>query len=211
MSRLIIPAILTESVADLQAKIDLAATFCERVCVDVIDGEFADNVTVMPEDLQGLFWHGLTREAQLMVTDPVDYLGLLHTAGFDRVYGHIERMSDMEEFAVTCEEMGIELGWALDLYTPIESIPRELLQKSNGVLLMSVKAGFSYQEYVDISSKIHELKKVGYVGDVVVDGGMNSKTIPELLTLGVNQFSVTSAIWMAKDPASSYLELSELL
>lgn len=211
MNKIIIPAILTESVADLQSKIELSKSFCKRICVDMIDGEFADNITVMPEDLQNVSWQGLIHEAQLMVTEPIDYLGFLHTAGFKRAYGHVERMGDIETYLQACEDLAIEPGLALDVYTPIESIPQELRQRTAGILLMSVKAGFSSQKYIDISQKVKDLRKSGYAADIQVDGGMNVETIPTLVSCGVNQFSVTSAIWSAPDAALSYQALTALL
>lgn len=211
MNTFIIPAILTESVADLQSKIDLSKSFCNRICVDMIDGEFADNMTVMPEDLQSVSWQGLTHEAQLMVIEPIDYLGFLHTAGFKRVYGHVERMGSIDAYLQACQDLAIEPGLALDLYTPIESISQKILQKTAGVLLMSVKAGFSSQQYIDISQKVVDLRKSGYTADIQVDGGMNVKTIPALVASGANHFSVTSALWSAPDVALSYQTLTALL
>lgn len=211
MEKIIIPAVLTESVADLQSKIDLTATFSQRISVDMVDGEFADNITIMPEDLQNMNWQNLTHEAQLMVIEPIDYLGYLHTASFDRVYGHVERMGSLEDFIDACEELKIEPGLALDLYTPVEAIPTSVRERTMGILLMGVKAGFSEQQYIDVSEKVENLRLRGYGGDIQIDGGMNAETIPRLITCGANQFSVTSTLWQATDPALSYSTLTALL
>ncbi|MFC1653996.1 hypothetical protein ACFL1M_04080 [Patescibacteria group bacterium] len=211
MNKSIIPGILTDSFDDLQEKINAASGFCERASIDVIDGVFANNVTVMPESFSELIFGEMKIDVQLMVNDPVDHLGYLHSSGTDRVFGHIERMGSMREFMEECQNLSIHPGLALDLYTPINSIEEDLLSDVEGLLLMSVKAGFSGQQYVDISSKVKELRDLGFGGDIVVDGGMNKNTIPSLIESGANQFSVTSKIWKNNDPALSYKELAGLL
>lgn len=207
----IIPGILTDDLRELQKKLDLASDFCTRVSIDVIDGFFTDNLTVMPESFSELEFYNLNVDVQLMVVDPVEYLGYLHGKNVIRVFGHIERMGNINEFIDECRKLSFEPGLALDLYTPVDSIEKTHLENISGILLMSVQAGFSEQKYVDISKKIEEIKRRGFEGDIVVDGGMNEKTILNLFKIGVNQFSVTSNIWKSSDPGLRYKQLVDLL
>ena len=210
-NKAIIPGILTDNLRELQKKLDLASDFCTRVSIDVIDGLFADNLTVMPESFSGLEFYNLSVDVQLMVVDPVEYLGYLHGKNVVRVFGHIERMGNINEFIDECRELSFKPGLALDLYTPADSIEELHLESISGILLMSVQAGFSGQEYVDISKKVKEIKERGFEGDIVVDGGMNKETISNLFKIGVNQFSVTSNIWKSNDPGLRYKQLVDLL
>jgi len=210
-NKAIIPGILTDDLREMQKKLDMASDFCTRVSIDVIDGLFADNLTVMPESFSELEFYNLTVDVQLMVVDPVEYLGYMHGKNVARVFGHMERMGNTNEFIDECRELSFESGLALDLYTPVDSIEEAHLENMSGILLMSVQAGFSEQKYVDISQKIVELKKRGFEGDIVVDGGMNEKTISKLLKTGANQFSVTSNIWKSDDPGLRYKQLVDLL
>lgn len=45
---------------------------------------------------------------------------------------------------------------------------------------------------------------------IEVDGGVNEKTLPRLLTAGVTRFAVGSAIWSAPDPVGEYKKLFQL-
>lgn len=209
---MIIPGILTDSIHDLKDKVDQAALFSKKVSVDVIDGIFADNLTVMPSDMREINWQGMSVDVQLMVEEPVDYLGELHLLKVERVFGHVEKMGKPNQYFDECSELSIDLGWGFDLYTPLEALSRELLLESKAILLMSVRAGFSGQHFDErILKKITKLRDMGFKGDVVVDGGLNEKTIPRCLKAGANQFSVTSAIWKTNDPRLRYEELAGLL
>jgi ribulose-phosphate 3-epimerase len=212
MNRLISPGILADSLGDLKAKVELAKGFSKRVSIDVIDGVFADNLTPMPEDLREVDFSGLKVDVQLVTVEPVDFLGELHLQKVDRVFGHVERMGKPALFAAVCKELGITLGWGFDLYTPLEGIDGKDLILAEAVLLMAVKAGFSGQEFnTRVIEKIKALRKMGFLGDVVVDGGMKDKTIPGCVAAGANQFSVTSDIWEADDPTLRYEELAAIL
>jgi ribulose-phosphate 3-epimerase len=210
-SKAIIPGILTDNLNELQMMLDLASDFCIRVSIDVIDGLFADNLTVMPESFSELEFYNLSVDVQLMVVDPVEYLGYMHSKKVSRVFGHVERMRNTNEFIDECRELNYEPGLALDLYTPVDAIEKMHMENISGILLMSVQAGYSEQKYVDISKKIVEIRKRGFEGDIVVDGGMNEEVIPKLLKVGANQFSVTSNIWKSGDPGLRYKQLVDLL
>ena len=67
MNKSIIPGILTDSAEDFSSKIKLANEFADRVCIDVIDGLFADNLTVMPDDMRDLNWGDLKIDMQLII------------------------------------------------------------------------------------------------------------------------------------------------
>jgi ribulose-phosphate 3-epimerase len=212
MNKSIIPGILTESIEDFTNKLKLANDFADRVCIDVIDGLFADNLTVMPDDMRDLDFGNLKIDIQLMVEEPIDYLGQLHLLSVDRVFGHIEKMSNIKEFREEALEKNIKPGLAFDLYTPLSSVNAEDLIKTEHLLLMSVKAGFSNQQFNShVIEKIKELRSMGFEGNIMIDGGVNQDTIGKCFNAGANQFSITSAIWNSPDPKLSYTELTKII
>jgi ribulose-phosphate 3-epimerase len=128
------------------------------------------------------------------------------------VYGHIERMGNLDEFIELGRELGIEVGWALDLYTPLDDLLPQHLLKADGILLMSVKAGFSGQVFNSlVLDKIKALRTMGFSQDIEVDGGINDTTIPLCLDSGANLMAVNSAIWHANDPEQMYYRLKAIV
>lgn len=215
MQNHIVPIIMTESVAEVKQKgIELKKWGVERVVIDILDGVFADNITVGVNDLRAIDFGETLVELQLMVEEPVDYLGEVSAlkSAHKRVYGHIERMGDLDEFIDLGRELGIEVGWALDLYTPLDDLLPHHLLKADGILLMSVKAGFSGQGFSSlVLEKIQTLRAMGFTQDIEVDGGINESTIPLCLEAGANLFAANSAIWQSENPKQAYYKLKALL
>lgn len=208
----IIPDILTQDLDELTTKLGLVSRMTGRVHVDVIDGVFATNQTVMPKDLVVVDFRGLCVDVQLMVDDPVAYAPDLVGISNVRVIGHVEQMRSIDEYLDTLESLGLKLGLGLNLETDIEKLTDTQLKRVEVVLLMSVPVGFSGQKFDDsVLVKIARLRQRWYKGDVVIDGGMDMTTIPLCLEVGANQFAVNSALWQTEDVMSTYQQLEEMV
>lgn len=214
----IIPSIQTEAIEDFEQKIVQVQSWEwpqgqeKRVSVDIIDGVFVDNLTVLLEDLAGKDWGELQIDYQLMVEEPEDFLGRCHQAKATRVLAQIEKLGNRERFLKTARDYDFEVGWALDIYTPIEELTGGEIQQAPAILLMSVPVGFSGQAFKpQVLAKIKALRGRGYQGDILLDGGLNKETIPFGLAAGANQFCVTSAIWQEDDPSVAWKELNHLM
>ena len=215
MQNHIIPIIMTESITEVEQKvIELKKWGVKRVVIDILDGVFADNITIGVNDLRNIDFGETTIELQLMVEEPVDYVGEVSVlkAKQKRVYGHIERMGNLDAFIDLGRELGIEVGWALDLHTPLDDLQPPHLLKADGILLMSVQAGFSGQAFNPlVLEKIKALRAMGFSQDIEVDGGINEDSIPLCLEAGANLFAVNSAIWQSQNPEQAYFKLKALL
>jgi ribulose-phosphate 3-epimerase len=208
----IIPDILTNDRKLLQERVVIARTLTNRVHIDVIDGLFADNKTVMPDDLIDIDWQGLKVDVQLMVDEPDQYLEVLARLQEVRVIGHIERMRNRYEFIKKAKKFGVEVGLGLNLESAVDVLTDEELDQVEVVLLMAVPVGFSGQQFDNqVLAKIVELRRRGYEGDIVMDGGMNMESIPKALAVGANQFAVNSALWQTEEVVKTYQQLVGLV
>src|SRR4030042_3140593 len=211
MDFLVIPGILTDDIGEIKRKVELIQGVVPRVSIDIIDGKFANNRTVEVSELNQVGGGSTKFEVQLMVEEPVDFLQVCNKVGAARVYGHIEKMGGRTKFLQAARRFGFEIGWALDVDTPHEGLSDEELVKVTGILLMSVKTGFSGQKFIDITPKISAIRQRGFTGDIVIDGNMNEETIPLVMKAGANQFSATSAVWNNSDPIHKWRMLMELV
>ena len=205
----IVPAILTNDVEVAKKQAELVEGKVERIQVDIIDGVFAKNKTIRVEDIAQLSTGALV-DVHLMVRNPGVFLHRLDSVGVDRVYAQVEMMKSQFVFVDQATSLGIGVGLALDLYTPVSAI-LDMLPHLDGVLLMSVEAGFSGQSFNEsVIGKIAELRE-NFEGDICIDGGMNEKTIPLCLEQGANHFGVTSALWKATDVRQKLNELKSVI
>jgi len=172
----IIPAILRPNLREFQEDFDKVKGLVGRVQVDVIDGVFADNKTVNPEDLEVIDtvvewdWH-------LMVDRPEKWVKRCVRGGTGRVFAHIERMNDVAGYIAETQVAGMGVGLALDLETDVDRL-EEYVYDLDAVLLMSVKAGFQGQEFDErVLSKIASVRKMRSDIPIVVDGGLGVSEI----------------------------------
>lgn len=178
----IIPAILTSDPLELDGllrKIRDSGKF-ERVQIDFIDGEFANNRTIKPSECDLIPFLPLRFDAHLMVSENniIEWSKLAEKMGFERIVAQMESISHPEDF----------LCLALDVHSPVEAI-RKYLPKLDLVVVMSVEPGFGGQEFVDRAIEhIGELKKTGV--RVCVDGGIEKEHLEMLEKLGTDEVAV---------------------
>lgn len=205
---MIIPAILEKDWDEIKKKLEICIEFASTVHIDFIDGRFAENKTYLDLEPFKDYRQRFNLEAHLMVNEPINYLDSLADAGFGTFVGHVEKMSDQVEFVTKGEELGA-VGLALDLDTPTEEI-KVNLDDLDQILLMSVKAGRSGQEFDEsVLDKIKSLRSK-YLGKIEIDGGINGETLNLAKEKGANNFCVTSSLFK-EDPKKEFERLSLLL
>ncbi len=206
----IIPAILTDRRLVAAKQIELANSDdrIDLVQLDIIDGWFAENLTLTPADYAELSFGQLQADFHLMTEEPLDYVFELleyrEHLPIRAVIAQIERMSSQPTFIDQVKKTGWLIGLSLDLFTPVESIQLAELEAIDIVQLMSIEAGFQGQEFeMSIVDKIHELEAVkknnGYTFEIIVDGGIKQEQIQLLGATEVSAVTIGSGLWQAAD------------
>lgn len=211
---MIIPGILESSVSAIQEKVNRLKGLVDRVHIDVIDGMFADNVTPDAVDLLDVDFGELAVDLHLMVEEPIniidDAVALRERVSSLRLIVQIERMSNRHEFVREARKARCDVGFALDLYTPISSIEPELLEQLDCILVMSVKTGFSGRHFQhSILEKIQDVRKAGFGGDLIMDGGEDPVHIQMSKRAGATSFAVTSFVWEHTDIREALEQLKQ--
>ncbi|SRR5258708_6259866 len=215
----ITPAILTDSFLLLQHEVDAVrySSVIEAVHIDVIDGQFADNITVTPLDLTVAEFEPLKIDFHFMTEEPMDFVyeceALKEYLPIRRMIGQVERMTHQADFLWSAKSNGWEATLALDLFTPLEAIDEELWKELDSVLLLGVEAGYQDQKlHANLYRKLQELakrfpRKNGYNFKVLVDGGIKLDNILTLARYDIDECVVGSAIWESEDPLLAIEEL----
>lgn len=201
----LIPDILEQEIDKVAQKLPQVAEVSDMVHIDIMDGIMVDNTTI---DIGQLFDleipENLKIDMHLMVEYPIEYLGDCHQIKVYRVFAQVEKMHSQADFIEKSIELGMKPCVALDLYTPIEAIEEESFEKIDGILIMSVKAGWSGQSFNDsVISKIKALRDRGFSGHILMDGGMNAETICPCAEAGADEFAVNSYFWNAPDKVAA--------
>lgn len=208
----VIPGILEKEWTEIERKIELVKSFAKIIHIDIIDGKFAPNTTFLdttPFKKYSPSAHSTGSgqapffEAHLMVEEPIQYLKPFADAGFKRFIGHIEKMSDQEEFVAQGQMLG-EVGLAIDGPTPIDAIKVPYEDLDCILVYTSEHVGFSGPEFKeDRLLKIKAIREKNKSLPIEVDGGINDRTILLAKNAGATRF-VTTSFLFGGDPLSNF-------
>lgn len=182
--------------------------------VDVMDGHFVPNITIGPQTVRALRRSTrLPLDVHLMIAEPQKYITEFAKAGANHLTIHVEVTHDIPSLIQQIKTERISCGIAIKPGTPIEKI-RPYLENIDLVLLMTVEPGFGGQAFMtEVLPKIRavrdEIRRRGLSLDIEVDGGINLKTVPQVVQAGANVLVAGSAIYESKDMAQSIKEMRE--
>ncbi len=202
----VIPSLLESEIEEVEEKVARLPAGSHRLHLDIIDGTYADDITITPADLQQIDLTRFGFELHLMVDDPMAWVEESVAIGPTGLIAQIERMGEQGIFVKWVKGYGVSAGLALDLDTPIDAIEMDLFDDLNVVLLMSVRAGRSGQEFDErVIGKVSELRR-NYRGKIAVDGGMNPSTARSVLAAGADEVVVNSYLWQSDQEPEVQME-----
>lgn len=205
----IIPGILEQEWSEIEKKLDLVKPFAKTVHIDIIDGVFAPHTTFLDPIPFARYKEDFLLEAHLMVDRPEDYLESFAKSGFHRFLGHIEKMADPVEFVAKGQQLG-EIGLAIDGPTDLQALDKIHLDDLDTILIMTIKAGASGQEFEpELLRKVKELKRKSFL-PLTVDGGINDTTIQKAKESGASRFIANNYLFNSENIEDCYSALDAL-
>lgn len=198
----IVPSILDADfarLADELAVIEQAGI--RMVHLDVMDGHFVPNITIGPPVIAKLREHSnLVFDSHLMISEPVKYVEAFAKAGANHITFHIEATQKPEKLIDKLHDLGCSAGICLNPETAVNAIEK-VAPLCDMVLVMTVHPGFGGQEFMS-----EQVEKIAHVREIVgpnirieVDGGINTETIPMVISYGADTLVVGHAIFAEPD------------
>ena len=206
----IIPALLEKDIKEIQKKLDALVDLVDWAQIDLADGIFVDNILVDREELSSLNTE-INLEAHLMVSNPEEWIEYLNPEIFKRIYFHIEATPEPGDLIVKIRENDIEAGLAINIDTPISAI-RDHAERVDSILFMSVEPGLQGQEFnPEVFTKIDEFYNEFPDHLIAIDGGVNISNFMDILSSGVDNISIGSAIFENNDITNNINKFKKLL
>lgn len=199
-----VPAILEESVEQTQKMFDAFALLKpvpQAIQLDIIDGEFADAITIEPNALEMIDTHNFQIDLHLMTQEPIDFVLELQTLPNIRyVIGQVEHMSSLIDFAEEVHgTLQKKVGFSLDIYTPLSAIDEEVWPQVDLVQIMANKAGEQGQtfqastvERIQEAANWRASQNLNFA--IAVDIGINQETAQLAFDAGADILAVGSHI-----------------
>lgn len=196
------PSILSADFARLANEIaEITEAGVSIVHLDVMDGHFVPNITIGPPVVAKLRKVSeLVFDAHLMITEPARYAEPFARAGADHITFHIEAADDPKGLIEKLHELDCTAGICLNPETPVEAI-ETVAPLCDMILVMTVHPGFGGQAFLpDAAKKIVRIREiVGPDIRVEVDGGIDPKTAPTVVSYGADTLVAGNAIFSGSD------------
>ncbi len=203
----IIPAILTQDIADLQSKLKKIQGLTDWVQIDIMDGKFVNNTSITLENISHIkLIDNFSIEAHLMVLNPETYFLQCQKGNVKRVSFHVEA-GNIKNILSEAKKFNFQKGLALNPETPIkEIIPH--MDEIDFVVLMSVNPGLQGQKFISQTlGKIQELKQIAPQLEIEVDGGINLDNIKMISDAGANYLVVGSGLFEGENIKKRFKDL----
>lgn len=210
---LIYPSLLAANSAHLDNLISKLEPLVPGFHIDIMDNVFVPNTGISVETtnkiakltIKPLWIH-------LMVQEPESYLDKLQVPAGSIVTFHIESRTNTPRLI----QRIIEKGWLPGMAIKPEVSVNEVfayLDVLHQVLIMSVKPGFSGQQFLPetlakVGPLVGQRQTAGFNFKIAMDGGIDIKNIVEIAAKGVDQLAVGSQIF---DPAVGAAEAYKIL
>jgi ribulose-phosphate 3-epimerase len=192
----IIPSLLTNNPQKFTQSLDALQGVSKTVQIDITDGMFVENKTLDDPELASQHAGKLSFELHLMVENPMEEIKKWqHISQVKRALFHIESEDVVRDTINAIHNYGWQAGIVLNPQTPADLI-FPFLSMLDEVMLMSVHPGAQGQAFnPSVLSKVKEIKNKRPNIPVALDGGINIKTLPEIIKAGIDIICPGSAVF----------------
>jgi len=198
----IAPSILSADFARLADEIrQIESAGVKMVHLDIMDGHFVPNMTIGPPVVAKLRKYSkLVFDCHLMISEPAKYIGHFVDAGANHITFHIETSDEPIELIEKLHKLGCTAGICLNPDTPVETV-EEAAPLCDMVLVMTVRPGFGAQKFMpEAAKKIIKVREiVGPDIRVEVDGGIDTRTVPLVVSYGADTIVAGNAVFSKPD------------
>ena len=215
---MIIPSILEPTFEKVVAKIKIIEDVASIIQIDIADDKLVDGKTFLKIEKLDKVETKAELQLHLMVINPVDFLNknrkfipfkTVKIGNVSTVFTQLVDPVQMKTFTKLAKKLGYKTGVSintgqdnklLDLYI-------EHMDFAQFMAIVPGKQGNSFIQAV--LPKITAFKKEHPSITIQVDGGVNDTTLPQILSTGVDNIVIGSAIFNSENPKEKYRKFSK--
>ena len=200
------PSLLSADFGDLARDLEMInQSNAQMLHLDVMDGVFVPNISFgfpVIKYVQQLCKKPL--DVHLMIVEPQKFINEVRDCGAEIMNVHFEVCNHLDRVVQQIHDAGMKAGVTINPATPV-CLLRDIVEKLDLVLLMSVNPGFGGQKFIpNTLNKVRELKALiqekGSHAVIEVDGGVNDVTGCQLAEAGADVLVAGNYVFKAEDP-----------
>jgi ribulose-phosphate 3-epimerase len=197
----IAPSILSADFARLGEQVaEATKAGADLIHVDVMDGHFVPQITIGALVVAAIRkYTKLPLDVHLMIESPEEQIAQFTKAGADIITVHIEPCPHIHRVIQIIKATGVKAGISLNPATSLSMLD-EILPEVDLVLVMTVNPGFGGQTFIEstldkIARLRKELDRRKLNIELEVDGGINIKTAPRVVSCGATALVAGAAVF----------------
>ena len=210
------PSLLSADFGNLARDIEMInQSKAQMLHLDVMDGVFVPNISFgfpVIKYVQQLCKKPL--DVHLMIVEPQKFVNEVRDCGAQIMNVHFEACSHLDRVVQQIHDAGMQAGVTINPATPV-CLLRDIVEKLDLVLLMSVNPGFGGQQFIpNTLNKVKQLRQLinetGSKAVIEVDGGVNDITGKQLALAGADVLVAGNYVFKAQDPLKAIETLYNL-
>ncbi len=205
------PAILVDNLKDFLIQINKASEYADQVDVDIIDWERTKNKTILVQEALSIP-DNISMNFDLMMDYPSEVIKILiKDKRVNTIILNVIQKENFNELIEIIKEGGKKVGIALNPENKVEELD-EYLNIIDHIQIYAVEPGKQNNPFLEkMLKKSLKLKKMGFMGTIGFDGGINQKTILKIKKYPVDYLSVGSELSQAENSSEVYNILLNLI
>ena len=210
------PSLLSADFGNLARDIEMInQSKAQMLHLDVMDGVFVPNISFgfpVIKYVQQLCKKPL--DVHLMIVEPQKFMNEVRDCGAQIMNVHFEACNHLDRVVQQIHDAGMQAGVTINPATPV-CLLRDIVEKLDLVLLMSVNPGFGGQQFIpNTINKVKQLRQLinetGSKAVIEVDGGVNDITGKQLALAGADVLVAGNYVFKAQDPLKAIETLYNL-
>ena len=206
----VVPALLEQQVELQKSQLLNLSRHYSRFQVDIADNTLVPNTTTQIDGLLHSSFFNLVSHVifdfHLMVEDPKKHLEMLKLLPKKRVGIVLIHKSVFPDYVlIKSLYPQFRFGLVLNPQDDVAALSEELISSLPAIQIMTIKPGFQGSPFVEESlNKIEQLRKRGFKKEILIDGSVNDKTLPTILSLKYKPDILGIGSFLTKSPKNKF-------